>query len=58
MEALDEGTCQKPEQRQSGTHGVYSHGATENLREARCSLRSYFAHMLHTAIISNVNSLI
>ena len=57
-EALDEGTCQKPEQRQSRTHGVYSHGATENLREARCSLRSYFAHILHTARISNVNSLI
>ena len=54
IEALDQGTCQKPEQRQERTHGVY----TENLREASCSLRSYFAHILHAARISNVNSLI
>ena len=35
-----------------------SHRATKNQREDSCSLRSYFAHVLHSVRISNVDSLI
>ena len=58
IEVLDYGKCGKPEQSQIRNNDVRSHRATKNQREDSCSLRSYFAHVLHYVRISNVDSLI
>lgn len=58
IEVLDYGKCGKPEQSQIRNHDVRSHRATKNQWEDSCSLRSYFAHVLHSVRISNVDSLI